>query len=770
MLDYALHALSLGYCVMPATEDGSKQPLGNSMSDRRWKSYQQTLPTQAKVKEWYSGKLQNIGFVTGLVSGGLEVMDFDDSDAYHEYKSAAVSCGLGALVSKIETGYLEHSPRGVHWFYRCAEISGNLKLASRPKTAEERTHERDKVQVMIETRGEGGFIIAAPSRGPVNPKGEYRIISGSLDTVAIISPEDRRELHHLALSFDRMPKTIEYAKVNSWGDTGIELSPGDDFSERTSWEAILEPHGWKRCFGRGNEEFWTRPGKERGISATTNYADSGLFYVFSSSTEFEPERGFNKFAVYTYLNHHGDFEAAATALGGDGFGSKPEDKFIEERPLKIKNKKTTEQAADVDPCAIPPALMDIPGLVNDMQAWINACAIRRQPIFAFAASLAFAGLLMGRKVQSQTGLRTNLLIISLGDSAAGKNEARNCIRKALYETDNQHLIGAETIGSESGLLDELVKQGGHVIYQLDEIGHALMAMTSKKAQGWLSAVIPTLMKLQSSAGQTWIGKSLKQTKDNTGRADIEDPIVCVYATSVPGKYYQSIDYSNIEDGFVPRFLIFETNDPFPLTNYNRETGSLPDNIREHVEIWTHTTRRGMVRRPSTDGARVVRHTTDSMHVMRHFETMVQKEYKANKEKRLHAVWGRAQATAEQLALLFTCSQNPEADFIDPIMCMKAVTLTEYLCKQQITRLDGNISSNEHESQVKSVLRTIEGCKEGISRSDLVRRHQDIGSKTLSDITAKLSESNQIIIAKVKNEGSQKPSTMYISTKYAEVEK
>ena len=140
MLDYALNALSLGFCVMPATTDGSKQPLGNSSTDRRWKQFQTALPTQSKIKEWYAGNLTNIGFICGKVSGNLEVMDFDDATAYHDYKTAAVSCGLGTLVAKIESGYLEHSPRGIHWLYRCDEIAGNLKLASREKTSEEKTH------------------------------------------------------------------------------------------------------------------------------------------------------------------------------------------------------------------------------------------------------------------------------------------------------------------------------------------------------------------------------------------------------------------------------------------------------------------------------------------------------------------------------------------------------------------------------------------------------------------------------------------------------
>ena len=66
---------------------------------------------------------------------------------------------------------------------------------------------------------------------------------------------------------------------------------------------------------------WQRPGKTIGISATTNYGGADLFHVFTSSTDFEPDTSYSKFAAYTLLHHQGDYSAAAAALRADGFGS-----------------------------------------------------------------------------------------------------------------------------------------------------------------------------------------------------------------------------------------------------------------------------------------------------------------------------------------------------------------------------------------------------------------------------------------------------------------
>lgn len=71
-----------------------------------------------------------------------------------------------------------------------------------------------------------------------------------------------------------------------------------------------------QCNGTG---YWRRPGKDKGVSASTNYQQSNLLYVFSTSTLFEPERGYTKFAAYTLMEHNGDFKVAAKALMRRGY-------------------------------------------------------------------------------------------------------------------------------------------------------------------------------------------------------------------------------------------------------------------------------------------------------------------------------------------------------------------------------------------------------------------------------------------------------------------
>jgi hypothetical protein len=179
---------------------------------------------------------------------------------------------------------------------------------------------QDKVKVLIETRGEGGFIITAPSYGSVHPSGQpHRLLRGGFETIAAITREERASLFELARTFDQMPKQTIKEPVAK-GSEKSDTRPGDDFNERGDWANILEPYGWRLVCELDGEGYWRRPGKDEGISATTNFQGSDLLYLFSTSTIFESEREYSKFGAFALLEHNGDHQAAAKALAGMGYG------------------------------------------------------------------------------------------------------------------------------------------------------------------------------------------------------------------------------------------------------------------------------------------------------------------------------------------------------------------------------------------------------------------------------------------------------------------
>ena len=232
-------ARSLGLSPVPPTEDGVKRP------DGAWKGRQTTSATEEQVRASYSNGRTGNGLVCGV--GGLDCQEFDDGQTYKDYLEAAWVLGLSELVDRIRAGYEEESPSGgVHWLYYCNELKGNTKLAMRLKRPDE-FNEKDlkaieknprhtPIKTLIETRGEGGFIIIAPSCGKVHPSGKpYVLRSGGLKSIVTITPAERGSLQALARTFneiDDAPKPPKPLAPVVSGRDGDGVSPGDDFEAR----------------------------------------------------------------------------------------------------------------------------------------------------------------------------------------------------------------------------------------------------------------------------------------------------------------------------------------------------------------------------------------------------------------------------------------------------------------------------------------------------------------------------------------------------------
>jgi hypothetical protein len=311
----ALRAAACGISVVPPRQDGSKAPSG------AWRDYQQTPPSDDQLGRWY-GRSTGVGFVTGAVSGGLELLEFDDAETYQQFKETASEVGLGELVDRIEGGYHEVSPSGgVHWLYRCSGLRGSTKLASRPGPRDPGTRNFTR-KTLIETKGEGGYVIVAPSYGRVHPTGQpYRLLRGGIETIASITEAERDELWQLARSYDETaPLPKRESTSTPAQNRSAEQRSGDDYIARVTWPEILEPHGWRRVYTRGETTYWRRSGKATGISATTGHGGHDLLFVFSTSTEVEAKKGYNKFSTYVMLNHRGDFGEATKALAEKGYG------------------------------------------------------------------------------------------------------------------------------------------------------------------------------------------------------------------------------------------------------------------------------------------------------------------------------------------------------------------------------------------------------------------------------------------------------------------
>ncbi len=316
----ARQAAAAGISIVPIRNNGTKQPALSG-----WREYQKRRANSRELKHWFSSAGPGIAFITGAVSGNLEALDFDSQLIFEAWLHCVQQDeALASLYDHVSWGYLESTPAGgKHLLYRCDEtVERNQKLACRL--------DGETRETLIETRGEGGLIIVAPSRGQVHVSGKpYTVQHGGISSIRTITAHQRSLLFTVARAFNTTSPThhpfIRSSMTLSLKSGVDGLRPGDVFNQQASWEDVLIAHGWQHVRTSDGEAYWRRPGKRSpGISATTNHHGHDLLYVFSTSTVFECEKGYTKFGAYTFLNHNGDFSAAARDLAEQGYVTKKE--------------------------------------------------------------------------------------------------------------------------------------------------------------------------------------------------------------------------------------------------------------------------------------------------------------------------------------------------------------------------------------------------------------------------------------------------------------
>lgn len=284
--------LSSGLSVIPITMP-SKRPT------KPWKEYQEKIIDKNELKN----DLVNlngsggVAIVCGAVSGNLEVMDFDNKfdlakKTFNEfYKIDEVKKIIDSYSLPIEKTF----SKGYHLFYRCSKIERNLKLAQITKN--------NKTETIIETRGEGGYII-------VDPTPEYQILKGQIHNIPVISEEDRKTLINYARGFGEHKLSHNWKEIKSKNKSQSYEIPSETIKN------LLTESGWTYAGSNGINDHYRRPGKKFGNSA--DY-DGSVFYVYSSNCPpFENEKGYNNFQVFTLLKHQGDPRSAESDLLDQG--------------------------------------------------------------------------------------------------------------------------------------------------------------------------------------------------------------------------------------------------------------------------------------------------------------------------------------------------------------------------------------------------------------------------------------------------------------------
>lgn len=463
--DTALLWASRGACVLPTMPDGSKSPT------KPWKCYEWdgkgTIPTPPSAQimgAWFPPQQRGLGLILGAVSGDLEMLELEGraiSEGYlAQLARLAADNGLTEVWSRLCAGYMEKTPLGgLHWIYRLSNGRAlrNTKLARRPASAEELVENpNNKIRVLIETRGEGGHVVIAPSHGPTHLTGEPWVVLNDA-APATLTVAERDQLFAVCRMLNTVAD-VERPMARAWAEHGDvaenpfamhhgDISPLDDFSTRVDWADILEPAGWSYSHHESGTDYWLRPGKDKsdkgwGHSASTGWASDAtqrsLMYVWSTSTDLPDGISMTKGTVFAHLNHGGDLAEATKALRAQGFGTprrKPqrrESEYAIQRDARIADQESRGYF-------LPDEFwndVELPAFAHLRRAaWSRLACPAAVLVSAMVRTVAHIGpqVVVPPWVGSKASLNFGTVIV--GDSGASKSSSVGVAEEALEFTD-----------------------------------------------------------------------------------------------------------------------------------------------------------------------------------------------------------------------------------------------------------------------------------------------------------------------------------------------
>lgn len=598
-----------GLNVLPAKR-AEKRPVG------AWKKWTTVRP--AFDAAFPAGLVFDaVCVVCGATSGGLEIIDFDQKAALYpafcqELKKADVDINF----------VLESTQRGgKHLAFRSSQCGKNQKLANNAEG------------VVIETRGEGGICIIAPTDG-------YAVES-AVDWTAV--PEIDAGLRDLILDCARVldadrrqttSRKTEKSAPKQISQTCSEPYKGESASDYLRRELSplrdsLRRAGWTYLRTEGDFEQWERPdqpvsGKPGGsVNVKERY-----FYCFTSNAPpFEPNTCYSPLDVIALLDFGGDVSAASKAFCSNS--ARRRQTFIDvihtdETELNVPDRdgaasrtsanvsdptgsdnsqvraeaRTGNGAVAVAKCQagvdFPTELLNCGGLIGEFADVANRFAIRPQPEGAFLAGLSCVSYLAGRSFAlnyAGTLVTPNLYALFLAPSGMGKEVLRRVCSSVAYAYRPNESV-PESFASVQAL-QNMTARVKKLFWLHDEFGRDLAVMAGRQTNVNISGVVTESLKLYSNANnRNYLPKLVASEAKGTKRPDpVDRPSLTIFATGNPTEFYEATTEAVLRNGYVSRFTIVygRTYSEKRKTTFDDAVSAAPmalnDDLTSRVKQW-----------------------------------------------------------------------------------------------------------------------------------------------------------------------------------------
>ncbi len=683
MLLEALRYASLGYPVFPCVP-GGKAPL------TRHGCLNATTDAE-RIRTWWSTRPDaNIGMSTeGLLVVDVDGVDNPWPDAPEQERDLA-----RAPMSLTPHG-------GRHYFFRQPEGSDWRNTTG-------------KIAPKVDTRANGGYVLVPPS---VVDGAPYRWATAE----GICAPADLHEAadtRGAVLDFPvgnkSVPEISDSASAAAQSPPeapqGAPVASGGNVIPTGHRNATLARLGGAmRRVGMSKAEILAALVQVNLDRCQPSLKDREVEKIAASIARYEPDQ----VSVAVAENHWG-------------------------QDNEVADQGTGQSLASEDPGPLPDDLLRIPGFVSEVMDHCLNTAPYPNTVLAFAGALALQAVLAGRKVRDPDDNRTNLYLLGLAHSSAGKDRPRKLNTEILHAVGLGGQVGGRFASGE-GVQDALFSEPC-MLFQTDEIDGMLQSI-NKARDARHENIMGTLLTMFSSANSIF---PMRRKAGRESPGAIDQPCLVMFGTAIPNHYYDALSERMLTNGFFARTIILECG----MRSQGQAPGirPVPERVLETAKWWADF-------QPGTGNLQdwhpeplIVPQSGAARAILDGARVEAEQEYARSEaigDSAGTALWGRVAEHARKLALVYAVSEDYQNPEIGRDAAEWASRFAIYQARRMLFMAQSHVAENPFHAECLKLMRKLRSAPMGeLSHSVLLKRMK-VDAKTFRVLIGTLEQRGDI---------------------------
>ena len=451
--------------------------------------------------------------------------------------------------------------------------------------------------------------------------------------------------------------------------------------------------------------------------------------------------------------------------------------------IVIKKEDTNEQMTLND---VPDELKKINGVFGSVVDYILSTA--KYPLYmpSINAALSLCSLVVGRDFTTEYENYSQLYLMSVAETGAGKEHPYKSIVKILNASGQKDLIKGEVTG-KSAIVTELYSNP-RSLFVKDEMAHWMQIIGSKAPSELKMSEVKAWMELYSkqdsiysSDSFTNIKEILKESEDvkKENSITIQRPSVGLLGMTTPQKLGEAMTKMMIQDGFLNRFIVMFAQEGDQKMNRN----SKPKPVPQEILSWIETIERRAIhhnRGKNSFGRNnfekpfeplIIPFSDESLLVLDDYEDRILKRKKQLRKNGLELMIARNMEKAMKIALTVELANDPYAMSISSESMSFAISLVDFTFEQLIKYIEFEVVENTIDKRYRDAYNTIERFGvAGVQKKDLNKMHpfKSCDSRARQEIfNYLLNESQEIVQVELKNNGRGRNPLYLYASKFVE---